>query len=305
MASQKCCLIEESRIGGDCTNAACVPSKALRSIAQRTSFLVARRHMDATIGNVRAREDPHRIGNVTDLYFGSCQFVGRHEVDVVSATLNSTSASTTTTSSVRLYGKQFLLATGSSPVIPNDLQAQATNANLPILTYRSLLNPEKTANANVLQFLKQLETSKRARHLLIVGGGATACELGSSLAQFENLNISLVAPAILPMEDVRLQQAALNILRQAGVRSFRFNAKVNAILPDKRIQLNDGSVLPTIFDAVLLCMGRTPSNLQSLHLEAAGIEYSEGDGVMVHPRTLQSISAPHVYAAGYLSLIHI
>lgn len=131
-----------------------------------------------------------------------------------------------------------------------------------------------------------------------MGGGATACELGSSLAQFENLNISLVAPAILPMEDVRLQQAALNILRQAGVRSFRFNAKVNAILPDKRIQLNDGSVLPTIFDAVLLCMGRTPSNLQSLHLEAAGIEYSEGDGVMVHPRTLQSISAPHVYAAG-------
>lgn len=105
MAGQKCCLIEESRIGGDCTNAACVPSKALRSIAQRTSFLVARRHMDATIGNVRAREDPHRIGNVTDLYFGSCQFVGRHEVDVVSATLNSTSASTTTTSSVRLYGK--------------------------------------------------------------------------------------------------------------------------------------------------------------------------------------------------------
>jgi hypothetical protein len=74
--------------------------------------------------------------------------------------------------------------------------------------------------------------------------------------------------------------------------------RVQDILPDRSIRLSDGRVLPP-FDAVLVCIGRSPgANLESLHLDQAGIAWDHNKGVLVTSSSLQSLTARNVYAAG-------
>jgi phytoene dehydrogenase-like protein len=60
MLGQKTALLDRNdNIGGDCTNSACVPSKALRSAAsQGMSLPLAREYMSDTVNLVLQREDP-------------------------------------------------------------------------------------------------------------------------------------------------------------------------------------------------------------------------------------------------------
>jgi hypothetical protein len=94
----------------------------------------------------------------------------------------------------------FVIATGAAPVVPPKWRDAAIKANIPLYTYRSLLSPEgneltwddvlssSSSSRNVdvenKKFLTLSNVTTTNRQLLIVGGGATACELGQSLAKF-------------------------------------------------------------------------------------------------------------------------
>lgn len=289
------CLIDQAdptnsgllAVGGDCSNAACVPSKALRSIArQGVSDHKARQYADAAINAVRARESPDRIRNTTDLYFvQSCRFVSTHEMEIQA--INASEP-------LRLRARRFLIATGASPIVPETFQAQAKAAGLPLYTYRSILQSVLATESSAPFWKMDGSTKKR---LLIVGGGATACELGQTLVRLRpQRDICLVAPSVLPSEDVKLQQAAMNILAKAGIHCH-WSARLARILPDGRVELSDGALLSP-FDGALLCLGRSPvDSLESLHLDSAGIAWTNV-GVTVHEQSLRSVSAPHVFASG-------
>ncbi len=94
----------EFNVGGDCTNAACVPSKAIRSIAKMAYassrgnsidhdtghrnrsnkwLELARRQANDAVGRVRAREDPNRMISVPNLeleFVKDCKFLSSHEM---------------------------------------------------------------------------------------------------------------------------------------------------------------------------------------------------------------------------------
>jgi pyruvate/2-oxoglutarate dehydrogenase complex dihydrolipoamide dehydrogenase (E3) component len=268
-------------LGGDCTNAACVPSKALRSIV-RTSKPTPE-HMRSAVEAVRAREQPQQMlerNPNLDLHFvQSCCFTDSHTMEL--SFQNATKC--------LIKSRHFLLSVGADPVIPFQFPEQAHAARLPLWTYRSILRPEET------EFWDHIK-SGHLKTLLIVGGGPTACELGQSLGRLlaHNTTIRLVAPALLPEEDPSLQEAATKLLERAGV-SCKLNVKMDKILDDKSIQLSDGSILAPV-DGILLCVGRNPQ-LDSLHLHQAGVQWNE-NGVSIRPSTLQSTSASHIFAAG-------
>ena len=143
--------IVEFNVGGDCTNAACVPSKAVRSIAKIAAasrignniinqdagdcsnkkqwLKFARLQANDAVGKVRGREDPSRIGDGPNLdleFVHDCQFVSSHsmrmlqekDVTVANATLREKTIS----------GKKFIIATGASPVLPKNLTKAARDA---------------------------------------------------------------------------------------------------------------------------------------------------------------------------------
>ena len=227
----------EFNMGGDCTNTACVPSKAIRSIAKMAYasssgnstdhddghrnrsnkwLELARRQANDAVGRVRAREDPNRMVDVPKLeleFVKDCTFLSSHEMILKcydNSTwiqgLNDTVSNAAATSVVEkvITSRKFLIASGASPVLPEKLTKAAEDTGVPYLTYRSLLRPN--------DFTLLLNTS--AKDIVIIGGGATACELGQSLSRLSgnDVTLSIVAPTILPNEDVPLQNAAIKIL---------------------------------------------------------------------------------------------
>ncbi len=293
-----------NNIGGDCTNAACVPSKAIRSVARmatnqnRTSLVqLARNHATQTVTAVRNREDPsamvERNPNLEIAIVADCQFISPHGLSLTVEQFFSSKNETRFAASKNIIrSKKFIIATGSSPIIPVPLQRSAQAVGLPIYTYQTLLRPSSDeVNPNSIW---NFDTTKR---IVIVGGGATACELGQSLARLVQCELDLVAPTLLRGDDATLANAAAQLLMQDGI-NLHLGRRVEEVLGDRSIRLSDDSILPPC-DALVVCTGRSPAlSLERLQLHKANIQWNEKVGVLVSDKNLQSISAPNVYACG-------
>jgi len=323
--------VSSGGVGGDCTNAACVPSKALRSAAQQKlkSWTTTQQYIRDTVQAVRRREDPDDVeirsdSNVQVHLVESCRFVSgtpsRRNSLAPKLQLQFPNQPVVT-----LQAKNVLIATGASPRVDDWIKEQAQHANLPLFTYRSVLRPELNQEFwNLLADSEEQSTSSEStanvtkfseKTLAIIGGGATACELGQALARLRNendsssvkVNLILIAPSILPNEDATLSRAATDILLNEGVDYI--SKRLVEILPDKRLVVLDDEASTkngtqstrTIIgpvDGILICTGRSPrESLQSLALDEAGIAWTD-KGLTVNPWTLQSTTRKHVFAAG-------
>jgi len=254
-------LLVTDAVGGDCTNAACVPSKALRSIVQ-TDPSKAYSHLQETVKAVREREKSSRQ---EFLQSRDGYFVDRHTFHVDGKNLTS---------------RYFILATGAGP------EMLFQNSSMPLWTYRDVLNADDDP------FWQWLGESPR--RLVIIGGGATACELGQSIGRLNRVkDLTLIAPCLLRGEDVEMQKSAQQLLSKAGV-SCHLNATVLDV-NDTGCRMSNGMSLDC--DGVLVCTGRVPA-LASLRLENAGIAWDPVRGVLVHAASLQSKTCSNVYAIG-------
>ena len=309
-------------VGGDCSNAACVPSKALRSVARmaaaaatvddkiiftdsterggsnikyRNFVSQARDHISKTVMAVRQREDIRNFDNVTNLDLQLVQkarFVSKDQMEIVPLSDPNNNIRTITS-------RKFLIATGAPPIIPSEWQNNAKKSGLPLYSYRDILSPDDTEKESV--FWKQLGNTTATMaatpsRILIAGGGPTAVELGQSLARLQ-LNVTIVAPTLLAAEDVALQQAACKILRKDGA-TLVLGKKVKTVssaTAKKEVILDDGSTIHT--DALIACIGRQPT-LDDLGLDAAGIAWNESLGLHVYPHSLRSRTNPRVFACG-------
>lgn len=294
----------EHFLGGDCTNAACVPSKAIRSIARiqhgkwstqssgrgREGLQLARLHSSDTVNAVRKREDPRSMKNLKNfdlLFCKDVRFISNQEIQIQAR--NETTIR-------RIRSKKFLIATGASPKLPESIVKQANAANVPIYTYRSILSLDSDISRKSIWNLLDDTSSDRIPQLVIAGGGPTACELGQALARLggKDWNVTIIAPGLLLSEDVSLQQAAMQLLQESGINLY-LGERLNGVTSSGLVVLDNGSTLPT--SAIVLCLGRNPS-VSDLGLEAAGIDWTEEDGILVHERTLRSTSNRHVFASG-------
>jgi len=304
-------------VGGDCTNAACVPSKAVRSIATMASTALhnnqtlsssskwlnlARRHADEAVGKVRNRESPARIGAgpTLDLEFvKDCCYTSSHEMALVcygNSTWLHANESDIAFHERRISSKKFLIATGASPILQDNLVQSANQADVPYFTYRSLLRQSN----GVESLLNLTSIDGRTQNIVLVGGGATACELGQATCRLGagDLNVTIVAPAMIPTEDVSLQESAIKILQRDGCNLYLESRAIDIIKNgrDRLVVLDNNSTIPV--DCLIFCMGRSPDDsLRSLKLDKAEISWTANDGVLVNSY-LRSTSAPHVYASG-------
>ena len=288
-------------IGGDCTNCACVPSKALRSISRQLStqsssigttticktelIAQARAHTFNTVRAVRKRESKENFANVTNLSLelvDSSRFVSENEMDLVPQRGSNKTIQ-------RIRAKKFLIATGASPIVPANLKCDAEKTGIPIFTYRDILSPE--TNNSLWEELRRDAASPAS--ILVVGGGPTALELSQALTRLK-VNITLVAPTLLAAEDVSLQQAACKILRGAGV-SLILGKRVVSVNRNKDVMLNDGTRVKT--DVLVVCVGRNPA-IASLQLDAASVAWDESSGILVNPSSLRSKTNARVFACG-------
>ena len=271
-------LIERNKMGGDCLNFGCVPSKALISSA-RLIHTIRRAEdwglrkmepqfdFDQVFTRMRSRrakiapnDSQERFESLgVDVFRGEATFRSPHEVEVDGTVLR---------------GKNIVIASGTRTAVPPIDGID----QVPYFTNETIFDELKT----------------KPDSLIVLGGGPIGCELGQT---FHRLGVRTTivqrGPRLLPREDVDVSDFLMTRLRNEGV-TVMTNATTKAARPvNGAIELTMGDANLTAA-ALLICSGRRP-NVESLGLEKAGVD-TDGHGVKVN-EYLQT-SQPHIYAAG-------
>ncbi|TAL97318.1 MAG: mercuric reductase [Rhodanobacter sp.] len=285
----KVALIERDRLGGDCLNVGCVPSKAII----RTSHLYAgMRHAEQYGGQIpadirvdfaavmaRMRAIRTRIGRAD-----SVQRLEAAGVDVFFGQARFTSGTTLAVDGLRLHFKKAVIATGSRPCTPS----------IPGLVEAGFLT-----NENVF------DLTELPRRLLVIGGGPLGCELAQAFCRFGAQTIITQSwPLFLPREERDAAQLLSDAFARDGIE-VRLNttaANVRVENEQKLVDLVSDDYKSTVaVDAILTGTGRVP-NVEGLDLEAAGVDYNNEDGIRVDD--FLRTSNRRIYAAGDVCLEH-
>jgi pyruvate/2-oxoglutarate dehydrogenase complex dihydrolipoamide dehydrogenase (E3) component len=273
-------LIESHKMGGDCLNYGCVPSKSLLAAAHAAA---AQRH-GGRFG-VQASEPAIDYRAVHDHIYGVIAAIAPHDseerfsglgVRVVRAQARFTSPRDVAAGEFRVRARRFVIATGSRPLVP----PLAGLEHVPYLTNETVF-----------------ELVERPRHLLVVGGGPIGVELAQGFRRL-GAAVSLVEMAtLLPKDDPELVQVVRQRLQDEGVALHERTRVIGVESTSEGATLlteSDGNKARIDGTHLLVAAGRR-ANIADLDLDAAGIANSAtGITVDSHLRT----SNRRVYTIG-------
>lgn len=280
-------LIERHKMGGDCLNTGCVPSKALIRSAK---FAASCRHAEdygfenfepqidfakimQRVHKVVAEIEPHdSVERYTELGVdcvqGEAEIISPYEVKVRHAGEEKI-----------LTAKNIIIASGARPFVPP----------IPGLD-----------NVDYLTSDTVWEITEQPKRLLVVGGGPIGCELSQAFARLGTQVTQVQRDArIMPREDVKvseyvkdkMQSEGVNVLTGHNALRFENNNGVKKVICE-----HAGQEVEIEFDQVLLAVGRTP-NIFNMGLENLGIETSKRGTVLVNDY-LQVPNYKNIYVCG-------
>lgn len=259
---RSCALIQDGRVGGDCTFTGCVPSKSLIEAAARgVPFVEAVSRMRKVIEEIAATEDARTLGEEgIEVIEGRARFAGPRLLSVNESWLRA---------------ERVVIATGSSPAVP------------PI---PGLADVEYLTNDTVFD-LEELP-----RSLAVLGGGAIGCELAQAFGRFGTLvHVIEAEDRLLPREDFDASAVIAGCLAADGV-VLHLGTKLDRVEPAPDgiyVRLSDGSALTA--QKLLVAVGRRPVT-DGLDPQAGMVELDQR-GYAGTDRYLQT-SATGVYAVG-------
>lgn len=283
----KVALIERDKMGGDCLNTGCVPSKALiksakaadtlrhaqryglESVPVQGSFSNIMARVKRIIAEVEPHDSPERYRKLgVDCISGDAHFVSPWEVEVSSGDGRCQ----------RLTARSIIIATGGKPALPSIPGLELMEP----LTSDSLWGLEEQPD-----------------RLLIVGGGPIGCELAQAFTRLGTQVIQVQrGPRLLPKEDADVAQVVQDQFLAEGV-DLRLEHRPQEFVMEgtERVLYCDhqGERVRIPFDRVLVAVGRT-GNTGGLNLEALGIEPAANGTVPVEDDL--SVGFPNVFACG-------
>lgn len=277
----KVVLLERAKMGGDCLNYGCVPSKALLAAGKaakaarkaggfgialpepQVDYAAVQAHVQRVIDTIAPHDSVERFeGLGVQVIQEAGRFVSRDTVQAGAQTIKA---------------KRFVVATGSSAFVP------------PIAGIESV---DYLTNETIFG-LKQ-----RPDHLIVLGGGPIGCEMAQAHAML-GIKVTLVEMfSIMPKDDPEAVAVVRAALQNDGVNLFE-QAKASAVeaLPNGGLALSieqNGQTQRIEGSHLLVATGRVP-NLDGLALEQAGIDHDRR-GIKVGAN-LRS-SNPRVFALG-------
>ncbi len=275
-AGKKVLLIEKGTYGGDCTNFGCIPSKALIASAKIAHALKESKTygIDAVFQKIAADHALHRTRNIVAEIrtHEEPPALAKFGVDTITGVAVFQDSHVLKVNDELFYGKQIVIATGSSPAIPPISGLEQT----PFLTNETIFELEKIPNT-----------------LAVMGGGPIGCELAQAFQRLGS-QVTLIHshPQLLNKEEPLAQTTIAEQFAKDGI-VLHLGARPQKINYAQRFQIIfDNQTLEA--DALLVAVGRT-SNVGSLNLKAAGVDYSDkGLSVDAFGRTNQT----HIWAVG-------
>ena len=143
-----------------------------------------------------------------------------------------------------------------------------------------------------------LSLTKLPKSLIVLGGGAIACELAQFFARFD-VKVTQIqrSPHVLREFDADAGAVIKTVFAREGIKLFTGTKLLNARRNGKRKVVEfeqNGKKLRAEADEILLALGRSP-NTATLGLENAGVKTENG---RIIANAQMRTSAPHIYAAG-------
>jgi pyruvate/2-oxoglutarate dehydrogenase complex dihydrolipoamide dehydrogenase (E3) component/uncharacterized membrane protein YdjX (TVP38/TMEM64 family) len=278
-------LVERNKLGGDCLNTGCVPSKALirsakflshvsranefgiASAEARFDFAEVMARVQRIIGQVEPHDSAARYSALgVDVVQGAARIVSPWAVEIESAGGERR----------RLSTRAIVIATGARPTVPD----------LPGLEEVGYLT------SDTVWALRELP-----RRLLVLGGGPIGCELAQAFARF-GAQVTLLqrGARLLPREDADVSGLVMQRFRAEGIElclGHQARAFVTEGGDKVLIAEHAGETVRIAFDTLLLALGRS-ANLSGYGLEALGVRC----GQTIETNALLQTNYPSIYAAG-------
>jgi dihydrolipoamide dehydrogenase len=277
----KVTLIERARMGGDCLNTGCVPSKTLirsakiahylkdadryglRDVSGRVDFAAVMQRVRDAIATIAPNDSIERYSSLgVDCVVGEARILDPWTVAVDGKNVTACS---------------IVVATGAAPFIPPIPGVGQVDA--------------KTSD-DIWQM------TALPRRLVVMGAGPIGCELAQSFQRLgSQVTLIDMADRVLPKEDPDVSALVAAVLQAEGVdvrtghKAVRFEVGMDKQLIADRA----GQSVAIGFDEVLVAVGRR-AHTQSLGLDRLGIELNPDGTIAVDEYMRTSVS--NIFACG-------
>jgi pyruvate/2-oxoglutarate dehydrogenase complex dihydrolipoamide dehydrogenase (E3) component len=288
---RKVVLIEKHKMGGDCLNYGCVPSKAMiaagkRAQAMRTSRPFGVMPVEPQVDHRAVHDHVHSVIAAIAPNDSVERFTGLG-VRVIEAAGRFVDKQTVAAGPYRIQARRFVIATGSAAAVPPIPGLK----EVPFFTNETLF-----------------ENTEKLEHLIVIGGGPIGMEMAQAHRRLGSRVTVLEGMKALGKDDPELTAVALKALREEGL-DIREGTKVERIegtVGAVRVHVDANGTKDAVEGThILLAVGRRP-NVADLGLEAAGIAV-ERTGIKVDAGLVTT--NPKVFAigdvAGGLQFTHV
>lgn len=278
----KVALIEKHKMGGDCLNTGCVPSKALIRSAHAAQevkdaaklginikgadidFKQVFEGIDQVIKQVEPHDSIERYESLgVECISGNAKIISPYEIEVMGKVITT---------------KNIVIATGARPFIPNIKGLDQIDYHTSDTIWSLRENPKR---------------------LIILGGGPIGSELtqsfnrlGAQVTQIEK------GTRILPREDADAALWVTNKFIQEGVNLLTGHDALEVIIENDEkilICLHQDEQIKIPFDNLLIAVGRSP-NTKGLGLDELGVEVRSNGALIVDDYLRTNI--PNIYGVG-------
>ncbi len=285
----KVTLIEKHKMGGDCLNTGCVPSKALikssklismtkrskefgiKSMQADFEFSEVMERIQGVVSTVAPHDSVERYTELSvDVVVGTAKIVSPWEVEV-----------TTETGVQTISACSIVIAAGARPFVPP----------IPGLDKIDYLTSDNVWDLRA-----------KPQRMLVLGGGPIGCELAQS---FNRLGVQVtqveMAPRLMMREDIDVSEVVMaNFIKEGIAIKLEHTAKEFLIENGEKILIAEhkGEQVRLPFDQVLLAIGRV-ANTTGYGLEELGVQLSDRRTVQIN--AFQETNFPNIYACGDVS----
>ncbi len=278
-------LVEKHRMGGDCLNTGCVPSKALirsakrvkeieradefgiRAGAPEVDFAAVMERVQRVVEAIEPHDSVERYtGLGVEVMQGTARIVSPWEVEVTDADGRNE----------RLSSRAIVIAAGARPFVP------------PIPG----IDEVGYFTSDTVWSLRELPG-----RLVVLGGGPIGCELAQAFARLGSRVTQVeMLPRLMVREDPEVSELVQQRFVAEGI-DVRVGHKATRFLVEDGDKMllaeHDGAEVRIAFDALLVAVGRV-ANLEGYGLEELGIPAAR----TVEVNEFLQTRFPNIYAAG-------
>ncbi len=280
----KVVLIEKHKMGGDCLNTGCVPSKAIIRSAKIAHYINDSEHYglgkhNASLSFEKVMQRVHQVIKKIEPH----DSVERYQslgVDVKIGEAKVISPWEVSVNGERVTTRNIIIASGGRPALP------------PI---------EGIDKIDILTSDNLWEITEQPKQLLVMGGGPIGSELAQSFQRLgSQVTMVEALPRIMSKEDPEVSEAVANRFQREGIQLYTNHLLVKFDVVDGQPvadlkHLEDNSIKQVEFDRVICAVGRA-ANLNIEGIDALQLE-THKNGTLVLDEKLRT-KYSNIYACG-------